>query len=205
MRSSDYLLNLPKFHSWDGGKTWNTGGFEASHLGSLLDFLCKHSCRHIIETGAGNSTITFLLSGSERVVSIAPDVALFERIKSYCEANDIDTAHLRAILGYSQWELPKLAANAPADVDFALIDGHHGWPHVFVDFCYLNHMVHADGFIMIDDIQLHSVRELLNLLSEQPGYEIALDLGKAVVFRKVTANRFLPEWKQQPYIARRSN
>lgn len=58
---------------------------------------------------------------------------------------------------------------------------------------------------MIDDIQLHSVSELLNLLSEQPGYEIALDLGKAVVFRKVTADRFLPEWKQQPYIARRSN
>jgi hypothetical protein len=71
--------------------------------------------------------------------------------------------------------------------DFALIDGQHGWPMVLVDFYYVNYVVRPGGFIMLDDTQLYSVNELVKLLREQPGYEVALDMGKVVVFRKTAA------------------
>lgn len=204
MLNSDYLSDIPNMHTWDDGKTWNTGGFDAAHLSKLLDFLKENRCRHIIETGAGNSTITFLLHGAERVVSIAPEEDLFDRISSYCVANSIDRSALQAVVGFSQWALPEIARNHTSEFDFALIDGHHGWPLVFVDFCYMNHAVRQGGFIMVDDVDLHSVRELVNLLNEQPGYESCLDLGKALIFQKTTDASALPEWNEQPYIVRSS-
>ena len=88
--------------------------------------------------------------------------------------------------------------------DFALIDGAHGWPLVFVDFCYINAMLGAGALLMLDDIQLHSVKELSNLLHEQPGFSLVADLGKSLIFEKTTDDAYLPEWNQQPYIVRMS-
>jgi hypothetical protein len=57
---------------------------------------------------------------------------------------------------------------------------------------------------MVDDTQLHPVAELANLLREQWGYEVVLDCGKFVVFRKTTDARELPDFGGQPYVMRRS-
>jgi hypothetical protein len=62
MNFNELLQNLPLLHSWDGGRTWNTGGFTEAHLGPLVD--CLHANLppgpSILETGAGCSTISFL-------------------------------------------------------------------------------------------------------------------------------------------------
>lgn len=75
---------------------------------------------------------------------------------------------------------------------------------VFVDFHYLNALVRAGGFIMIDDVQLHSAGELSSLLREQSGYEVVQDFGKCVVFRKTSDAAELPDFGGQPYVMRRS-
>jgi len=66
-------------------------------------------------------------------------------------------------------------------------------------------MLRRDGYLMIDDMQLHGQKEMALLLSEHPAFSIALDLGKSLVFRKLTAERHLGEWRNQPYIVRRTN
>lgn len=199
-----FLQSLPPLHSWDGGQTWNTGGFGEEHLRPLVGFLRDRlpPCPTILETGAGCSTIAFLFLDPDRVISVAPSADLFARIRSYCEAQGIATFALDSRVGFSEWVLPALAQ--PSDalpwVDFALIDGGHGWPTPFVDFFFANHMLRRGGYIMVDNVQLHSVKELARLLGQQPGFELALDLGKSLVFRKTTADRSLPDWNGQPYI-----
>jgi len=49
------------------------------------------------------------------------------------------------------------------------------------------------------------VKELGRFLAEEPGFELAFDLEKSLVFKKTTAARTLGGWKQSPYIVRRSN
>jgi hypothetical protein len=204
-RLEAYLSNIPDLHTWDGGENWCSGGFEANHLQRLFDFLKTHQCRRIVETGAGNSTLTFLLAQPERLVSIAPDPALFDRIAAYCAKHGIADHALERHLDGSQWALPRMiAAGTLADFDFALIDGAHGWPYVFVDFFYMHALLRQGGHIMLDDKPLHSVGELIRWLNEQPGYSVALDLGKAIVYRKDAAGAEFPEWNGQPYIARLS-
>ncbi len=206
---SKYLSALPMLHSWDGGKTWNTGGFERSHLEKLCTFLKKNlpSAPVMLETGAGNSTISFLFLAPKRLVSIAPEAQLFDRIRSYCAAEGISVGSLEAHVDGSEWVLPKMAAELRMKspiFDFALIDGCHNWPMVFVDFCFANQMLKTGGYIMIDDVQLHSVKELARMLSEQPGFELALDLGKSLVFRRTSDNSG-GDWAKIPYIVRKTN
>jgi hypothetical protein len=90
-------------------------------------------------------------------------------------------------------------------LDFALIDGCHGWPTALVDLEYINFMLRQHGYLMVDDLQLHGEKEMARLLAEHPTFSVVLDLGKALVFRKLTADRDLGEWADQPYIVRRSN
>ena len=70
----------------------------------------------------------------------------------------------------SEIALPRLA-DAGTRVDVALIDGGHGWPTPFVDFCYLNRMLGQGGTLILDDLQLHTVGELARLLTYQHGWE----------------------------------
>jgi hypothetical protein len=198
---TEYLDNMPNLHTWDDGATWNTGGFSRYYLDPVHELLAPAGKRlSFIETGAGNSTIFFLMHCPARVVSIAPDGQLFDRIRSYCTEHRISDAPLEQYVEGSQWALPRIAVRSDPVFDFALVDGQHGWPMVFVDFYYVNYLVRPGGFIMLDDTQLYSVNELVKLLREQPGYEVALDMGKVVVFRKTAVQRELPDFGGQPYI-----
>jgi hypothetical protein len=205
MNFDAYLDQIPKLHTWDKGRTWCTGGFGREQLKCLHEFLCTHKVDSVIETGAGNSTITFLLSSATAVTSIAPDPDLFQRIEEYCREHAVPIEKLRKVVGLSQWELPKIAGQARGKVDFALLDGFHGWPIVFLDFYYLNHAVRRGGYLMLDDLQLYSVAELVRFLKEQPGYKEVLNLSnKAMVFRKDASAADIPDFGAQPYIKRQT-
>ena len=85
-------------------------------------------------------------------------------------------------------------------IDLALIDGSHGWPTVFVDFCYVYAMLRKGGVVIVDDIQLHSVKELARLLTaDTERFHLLKDLGKSLVFEKMKNERFLPDWNDLPY------
>jgi hypothetical protein len=210
MLFEEYVRAIPLLHSWDYGVTWNTGGFERYELEKLYEFLRDQLPDHpvVLETGAGNSTITMLFLQPTRLISIAPEAQLFERIHRFCQKNGICDTAIEAHIDGSQWVLPRLAAdNRPSEpiLDFALIDGNHGWPTSFVDLEYINSMLRQGGYLMIDDVQLHAEKEMARLLSEHAGFSLVLDLGKSLVFRKLTTERDLGDWGDQPYIVRRTS
>ena len=90
MLIEEFLCNIPLLHSWDGGITWNTGGFDRQNLGKLCDFLRNILPDNpvLLETGAGNSTIAMLFLQPARLISIAPDAQLFERIRGFCQKTE---------------------------------------------------------------------------------------------------------------------
>jgi hypothetical protein len=223
MNFATFAVSPPALHSWDGGKTWNTGGFGTYHLQAIFDFCRQNLLPHpnIIETGAGVSTICFLHLEPNRLVSIAPDKELFERIDTYCRENDISTRPLQRYLDGSEWVLPELAKTARSgagnavtqlgamkmiknmdqDFDLALIDGLHNWPTSMIDFFYINFMLKNGGFLLLDDVELHSVAELYRFISyDTVNFRLRADLGKLQIFQKITNQRQLDEWHLHPYI-----
>lgn len=202
-----YLDNIPLLHTWDNGKTWNTGGFEKMSLRAFYNII--EEGWHILETGTGNSTITFLYTNPSKLTTIAIDPVLFKRIIDFCENNGIDYSKLQQHIGRSEWILPKIASeiyNSDRHIDLALIDGGHGWPTAFVDFCYANAILKKDGYMIVDDIQLHSIKELARLLhNETTRYSLRQNLGKTIIFKKLTDEPFLPDWNDLKYIVEQTN
>ena len=203
---AEFMADMPRLHYWGNPPVWRRGGFTEALLKELHAFMQARlpAEPEILETGAGNSTIFFLLSRPKRLVSIDPNDSIHERIDAYCTSRGIRHEAYESYNASSDAVLPQLAAQWPKCFDFALIDGNHGWPAVFVDFCYTLQLLRRGGFIAIDDTRLHSVAELVRLLDAQPGFRRALDLSKLVVFEKVTEATRMPEWSGQPYIVSRS-
>jgi predicted O-methyltransferase YrrM len=204
MKFEDYLKNIPPLHTWDGGKTWVAGGFGALQLATLFELVAYvggHDAR-ILETGAGNSTISFLYARPRQLVSIAPDADLFQRIIHFCEANGVDYSALMHIINRSEWSLPEIAQKKQ-QFDLVLIDGNHGWPTVFVDFCYAYAILRRGGILVIDDLQVYSVKELARLMAaDESRFSRVRDMGKTVAFSKNMDEEFLPEWTS--YIQRKT-
>jgi predicted O-methyltransferase YrrM len=202
--SERYLKNLPLLHSWDNGASWNSGGFDEDTLGKLAGLIESTKCRRILETGAGNTSITFLLTSPDLLISIAPEEQLLQRIKDYCLENHINITPWNSIENFSQWTLPDMA-KSNFRFDFALLDGNHGWPYVFIDLFYSNFMLDVGGLLMIDDINLHSIKEIAKfLLQDSEHFQLVEDFGKALVFMKTKETDF-GDWIDQPYINKMSD
>lgn len=192
-----FLTDLPKLHIWDGKA--QVGGLNPVIGHRLINELSGIASPTILETGAGASTLLFLQLEPEEVITIAPDEALRDRMLAAAAERAIATERLRFICERSEIALPPMAADGQ-QLDAALIDGAHGWPAVFVDFCYINQMLRQGGVLFVDDIQLYSVAQLHLLLRHQDDFELLSIDSKMATFRKVTARKFLPEWRAEPFI-----
>lgn len=197
MNFDEYLRALPKLHVWGGKET--AGGITKAALRGLRRLVPVDG--EILETGAGNSSLTFILSGARRVVTVCPDAAVFERISAFAKGNDISMAAFEPVVGRSETCLPKMLEDNRR-FELAFIDGGHGWPTVFVDFCFCNAMLKKQGVMVISDCEKYSVGELTRFLCQQPEFSLIdeLDGGKLSVFKKKTDQPFLPDWARQPYI-----
>ena len=195
------IKSPPKLHYWEN--RWHEGGFHESHIRCMIRHLAPFTPGFsLVETGAGQSTALFLALGAKRVVSVAPDKELFDRIRQLCAQGGVSAAALEAHVDFSERALPAFAFANEETFDAALIDGGHGWPTVFVDFCYMNMALRPGGLLMVDDVQLHAVQELLKLLLAQPLFEFLEQRNKLTFFRKKWKQPMLPDFGGQPYIAK---
>lgn len=206
----EYLRDIPLLHTWDSGKTWKAGGLGSRQLRYLysLSFRTGRRTTRIVETGAGNSTLAFLCAEPASIVSVCPDAALFGRIRGECARRGIDDTPLRPVAGLSEDCLPTLAKRAQRKkeyVDIGLLDGGHGWPTVFVDLCYVYAMMRKGGIIILDDVELYSVKEAARFMAGSPSlFRLTDDLGKLLAFEKRTGHRLIPDFGASSYILRRT-
>jgi hypothetical protein len=203
----DQLVSSPPLlHTWDKGGSWNTGGFDGTALERLHRLTTGAGVERVLETGAGCSTLAFILSGVASVTSVFPDAGLAKKIGSWLDDRGVTYGEWEPVLGMSEDVLPDLTQPGTAAIDLALIDGGHGWPTVFVDFYYMNRALRQGGLLVVDDLQLYGVAELARLLSVQPGWSYHSDVSpKTAVFRKNNSDARLPDFGGQPYIRLRSN
>jgi Methyltransferase domain len=191
------LADLPRLHHW--GPEPSVGGLNQAIGERIITELGRYEEPRVVETGAGASTLLFCCLEPKAVTSIAPDAALRDRTLSEAEAREIPTDRLRFLCEQSELALPRLAA-AGEGFEVGFIDGSHGMPSVFVDFCFMNLMMPVGGTLFVDDVQLYSVAQLYGLLRQQEEFDyVALD-SKMATFRKVLEHAFLPDWRGQPFV-----
>lgn len=201
-RSADalaFLQDLPNVHE-RGDRPAHNGGLNVRLGKVMVEEIQKLGTPATIETGAGCSTLLFLMLGCSAVTAIAPDDKLGTRIHEEATTRGLDVDRLRYVDDRSERALPRMALDEGVRCQVAFIDGNHGWPSVFVDFCYLNLMLDQGGILFIDDVHIYACSQLMLLLAAQPDYELVRQDGKMATFRKLTSGDFLPDWRGEPFI-----
>ncbi|MGH6689570.1 MAG: glycosyltransferase, partial [Gammaproteobacteria bacterium] len=156
-----------------------------------------------LETGAGISTILFLLLGAIHR-SITPIEGEVEKIIQYCAQHGISTANYHPIVGTSERVLPGLPAEL--ELNFALIDGNHAFPAPLIDWYYLTDHLPTYGVIAIDDVSLWPCRLLVDFLDEEEVWQrLTRNDRFAVYYTTAPGNEVVQRWwRQQPYVVRRT-
>lgn len=196
MKLEDFINDIPLLHTWDGGITYNSGGFTGQELQAMNEFIDINLDGNstAIETGLGNSTLIFILSKITKVISICPELGLINRFNKYRYNNFTESDNSKHIL-YSDISSKILPVISNAEVNLALIDGSHSMPDVFIDFYYLNKMLKKGGFLLIDDTNLKSIEPLDQLVSKQKNEYIFITIIRdCKIYKKISDNQTFPEW-----------
>lgn len=194
------LQRQPKLHR-SFGKTVTLGVSS-----ELLHFLNQHvdSSSHTLETGAGISTILFALKQTFHTC-VVPDAELVDRIKNYCQINQISTEKISFQIGCSEVVLPQLQ---PAPLDLVLIDGRHAFPSPFIDWYYTANHLKVGGIVIVDDTKIWTGEVLQNFLKDEAEWQLKDEFPaaspNATAFVKLQPGSHDKWWAQQPYVMKYS-
>ena len=167
----------------------------------VLQWLDMHVQRgqRTLETGCGYSTVLFALKGARHMV-ISPTVEEHERIRGWCEVNEIDVSNLDFKLSRSEELLPVME---PEPLDLVLIDGWHAFPAPIVDWFFTAKRLVVNGYVIVNDTHLKPVRILRGFLEMERGrWELVARFKRTDILRKVSPHVFIGEWYTQPYCAK---
>lgn len=191
MEIQKLLKDNPSFHVWEDGSPANFGVPDKVViylLGKLKPGLVT------LETGSGKSTFAFLMAGCKHI-SIAPDPGEEMRIRQYCEGNAIKT-DFTFIADSSADVLPALIKTIPA-LDFVFIDGAHRYPYAEIDYHFTEKKLRIGGYMVVDDVQLPSVRNLFRFLKKEKNWELDTVIGKTAFFVKTGEEVLVNDWQNQ--------
>ncbi|MGA7833489.1 MAG: class I SAM-dependent methyltransferase [Terracidiphilus sp.] len=153
---------------------------------------------HTLETGAGVSTLTFAKCGSNHI-AISPYTDEFKKITCEAKNQGISLVKVSFIPFKSERWLP--TAMFEHAFDIVLIDGMHSFPNAIIDWFYTADNLKVGGLLILDDIQMHSVRILYDFLkSDKPRWGLVNTFNnKTAVFHKISNFVLDVPWHDQPY------
>jgi len=185
------LEDNPSFHSWDSGEIANFGVSDRVVKYIYSKLKAGHST---IETGSGKSTFAFLLAGCNHI-AISPNPLEEERIRKYCQENNIEY-NFKFICGSSTEELPNLV-NGINHFDLIFIDGAHRYPFAEIDYHYTEKKLRVGGYLVLDDVQLPSVRNLFLFLKKEKNWRLEIVIDNTAFFVKFAEEIVIDDWQNQ--------
>lgn len=167
---------------------------------ALTRFVVAERAVHTVETGLGNGMAAVAIcSGLIQVGGPAKHVAFDPYQFGYLRgagARAVNDLQLNRWIDIrtvpSQSGLAHLVSSG-LRFDLAFVDGDHRFDGVFVDLAHLNHLVRPSGLVIVDDIDLPSVRKAISFFLRNCGWvheNSIRDGSEMVVLRRPAADPY---------------
>ena len=145
------------------------GEFNLSVCASVLQWIADHVTEDMntIETGAGQTTVLFAALAKHHYCCtfISDEV---RKIRGYLQTIGVPTEKVTFLEGSSDRMLAQLSIDEP--LDFAFVDGCHGYPFPALDWHYIDQRLKVGGILGMDNAELRPVREHCEFLEENGSY-----------------------------------
>jgi Methyltransferase domain len=178
MQAIAEILALPKY--WHG-----SGSLAPSVLRSLADL---PPAEYSVETGTGKSTLLFSrLSRHHVVFTVEDEGGPLRRVQ---QSPLLNKENVEFVLGPTQHTLPVFLFSHP--IDFALIDGPHGYPFPELEYYYFYPHIKSGGWLIIDDCHIPTVARLVDFLKADKMWRFITTVQTTAFFKRTDAELFSP-------------
>jgi Methyltransferase domain len=184
----------PRVHA-----VWGAEGGVYSTADDCYAYLAQHvePGSRTLETGCGVSTALFTLWGAEHTC-VVPNDHEEEVFRAWAAERDVDLGRVRFEIGLSDRVLPALE---PTELDVVFVDGGHGFPASIIDWYYAAGRLRDGGVVVLDDIQLASVRlGLFEFLDADPRWEPVAKTWKWAAVARRGSGPLAEDWDAQPFL-----
>jgi Methyltransferase domain len=198
----------PLFHHLDddGARRANAAGITAGRgdcswaVGrGVLQWIADHLSGEMVttETGAGYTTVLFATLAKHHYCCTCSQSEA-DKIRAYLDRIQVSGDNLTFLIGSTDETLSRLETETV--IDFAYLDGCHGYPFPALDWHYIDKHLRVGGIIGMDNVELRPVREHCEFLEENGSYRLAGAVADGYFVRFYTKlmdqNR---EWIDQAY------
>jgi hypothetical protein len=132
-----------------------------------------HSDSRTIETGCGHTTIVLAALGKHHIC-VSPDRMGRELVEQYMSTVGIAKHKVTFIEGSSDTALSTLFLEEK--IDFAYVDGCHGYPFPALDWHHIDKHLRIGGYIGFDDVEIPTVRQHCDFLDANRSYSLVKEL-----------------------------
>ena len=179
-----------------------SGTFSETVLRAFARHATARKIKCSVETGSGASTL--LLSHlAEQHITFTVDSGSgsldnVKRSPLFCPKN------VTIVEGPTQLTLPHYKFANP--LQFALIDGPHGYPFPDLEYYYLYPNIEPGATLVVDDIQIPTIHNLFDFLSVDDMWKLEEVVETTAFFTRTNAETFCPigdYWWLQKYNTKR--
>ena len=170
----------------------------------VLDRLARHAARrpvaHSAETGTGKSTLLLSQLSAHHVVFALDDTGSGDSLASVLASPLLRRETVEVVAGPTQRTLPGHGVTGP--LDFALIDGPHGFPFAHLEYYYLYQHLAPDAVLVLDDVHIRNVNDLFRFVRADAMFELLEVVHTTAFFRRTDAPTFSAVqdgWWEQRY------
>ena len=148
--------------------------------------------RYSAETGTGKTTVLLSHLADHHLCFTLDDRGVPRGSLDFVQnCPQLRSDKITFVIGPTQRTLPSYRFSHM--IDLALIDGAHGYPFPEMDYYFLYPHLRAGALLIVDDIQIPTIRRLAEFLSEDEMFEQIHVEGNTAFFRRTTAETFDPE------------
>jgi hypothetical protein len=176
----DGLMALPREFTPHGSLSGEVLQRIANHCAAL-------EIQHSVETGCGKSTLLFSHLSLHHIV-FAVDPYGKGALATTRGSALLNKAAVEFVEGPTQRTIPHYRFGHPLDVIF--IDGPHAYPFPEIEYYFTYPLLRAGGLLIIDDIQLPTIRHLFNFLKADAMFSLIEVVRHTAFFRRTDAPTF---------------
>jgi hypothetical protein len=174
------------------------GLLEAAALEALALRLSTGPVEHTAETGCGASTLIFACFSRDHIAfTVDCQDGSYQAVVA---SNWLKKGNVRFVLGPTQVTLPRY--HFTERFKLVLLDGPHAYPFPDLEYYYFYPHIVTGGWLVIDDIQIPSIRRMVEILSADDMWHLEQTVGRTAFLRRTDAPTFCPtgdSWWEQGY------
>jgi len=172
------------------GVHWHGAGTVSDSVLQGIPRLVRGPVRNSVETGTGRSTLLLSHLSEHHLVFTRDDAGDGDSLERVRTSPLLQAPAVEFILGPTQLTIPR--KQFEGSLDLVLIDGPHAFPFPDLEYYYLYPHIRPGGLLIVDDIQIPSIRFMYRFLAKDDMWDLAAVIGTTAFFRRTEAPPFDP-------------